>query len=79
MPKRGWTLTVEGQSHEVEVYWSRWTNSGQLVLDGGIVDAWGPSLFGPTKHFQIAGQPAILQPTFTGFDLFVGGKKIARR
>jgi len=79
MPKRKWTATVRERSHEVEVHWSRWTNSGQIVLDGDVVDAWGPSLFGPTKHFQIEGQPAILQPTFTGFDLFVGGKKVPKR
>jgi len=79
MPKRKWSALVGGRSHEVQVHWSRWTNSGHLAVDGNVVDAWGPSLFGPTKHFQIEGQPAILQSTLTGFDLFVGGKKVRRR
>jgi hypothetical protein len=79
MPKRTWTAVVGERSHEVEVDWSRWTNSGHLAVDGHVVDAWGPSLFGPTKHFEIESQPAILQPTFSGFDLFVGGKKVRRR
>ena len=76
MPKRKWTATVRERSHEVEVHWSRWTNSGQIVLDGDVVDAWGPSLFGPTKHFQIEGQPAsvleITPTTPTGAPSFHG-------
>jgi len=43
-----------------------------------IAQARGFSLNAPTVHFKVAGQAAILQPTFTGFDLYVGGKKAGK-
>lgn len=75
MPKRAWTVTVGGEAHDVEVHWARFTNAGRIEVDGDVVEAWGFSVFGPTVHFKVAGQAAILQPTMTGFDLYVGGKK----
>jgi len=79
MPQRAWTVTVGGEAHDVEVHWARFTNAGRIVVDGDVVEAWGFSIFGPTIHFQVAGEPAILQPTFSGFDLYVGGKKARKR
>jgi hypothetical protein len=75
MPRRAWTVTVGGEAHDVEVHWARLTNAGRIVVDGDVVEAWGFSVFGPTVHFKVAGQAAILQPTMSGFDLYVGGKK----
>lgn len=79
MPQRAWTVTVGGEAHYVEVHWTRFTNAGRIVVDGDVVEAWGFSVFGPTVHFQVAGQPAILQSTFSGFDLYVAGQKIRKR
>lgn len=78
MPKRTWAVTVGGEAHDVAVHWARLSNAGRIEVDGDVVEAWGFSLNGPTVHFEVAGQAAILQPTFTGFDLYVGGKKTRR-
>ena len=75
MPQRAWTVTVSGEAHDIEVHWARFSNAGRIVVDGDVVEAWGFSISGPTAHFQVAGQAAILQPTMSGFDLYVGGKK----
>jgi len=78
MPKRTWTVTVDLKAHDVAVHWARFSNAGRIEVDGDVVEAWGFSLNGPTVHFEVAGQAAILQPTLTGFDLYVGGKKARR-
>jgi hypothetical protein len=71
-------VTLGGETHDVQVHWARFTNAGRIEVDGDVVEAWGFSVFGPTVHFKVAGQPAILQPTMSGFDLYVGGKKAGK-
>jgi hypothetical protein len=76
MPKKVWKLTISDKPHKVEVSWSLWTTSGQLIVDGKVIDAWGPSLTGGgARHFKVAGKNAILQSTATSYDLFVDGQK----
>jgi len=77
MPKKVWNLTISGKLYKVEVSWSFWVASGQLIVDGKVIDAWGPSLTGGgARHFKVAEKNAILQSTATSYDLFVDGQKV---
>lgn len=80
MPKKNFTVIIEGKQHCVQVKTRRLIWSGELLVDGRVVNAWGARLLGPPPEirFEVAGKPAIV--TFTAglrpFNLYVDGKKI---
>jgi hypothetical protein len=82
---RKWTVEVEGKQYVVEARYGGvvTTGSGQLLVDGKVVDTWGGSLSGLPKErtFQIAGKKAILRRTGViqqNLELSVEGGKVIR-
>lgn len=77
MGKRIWNVVIAGQPHKIEVRWSSWTGSGELFVNGKVVDAWGPSLTGgDVRRFKLGDKDAILQSTSFSYALYVSGQKI---
>jgi len=79
MARKVWKPIIDGQAHTIEVKSSGLSGSGDLLVDGKVVDAWAPSwTSGGTRHFEIAGKPAILKATLFSYDLIIDGKKVKR-
>jgi len=79
MPRKFWKPIIDGQTHTIEVKASGWTGSGELLVNGKIVDAWSTSwVSGGTRYFEIAGKPAILKATLFSYDLIIDGKKVEK-
>jgi len=77
MARKVWKPVIDGQAHTIEVKASGWSGSGELLVDGKIVDAWAPSwTSGGTRHFEVAGKPAILKATLFSYDLIINGQKV---
>jgi len=77
MARKVWKPVIGGQAYTIEVKASGWSGSGELLVDGKIVDAWAPSwTSGGTRHFEVAGKPAILKATLFSHDLIINGQKV---
>ena len=77
MPRKIWKPIIDGKEHTIEVKASGWSGSGELLVDGKIVDAWSPSLTsGGTRRFEVAGKPVILKSTAFSYDLIIDGQKV---
>ena len=78
MARKVWKPVIEGKPHVIEVKWSMF-GSGELLVDDRITDAWSVSLTGGgTRHFEVAGKPAMLVSTAFSYDLIIDGQKIKR-
>jgi hypothetical protein len=65
MSRKVWKPTIDGKAYIIEVESSRLSGSGELLIDGRIVDAWDPSwTTGGARRFEVAGKPTI--PSWTG-------------
>jgi hypothetical protein len=79
MPRKVWKPIIDGQEHTIEVKASGLTGSGELFIDSKIIDAWSASLTsGGTRHFEIAGKPAVLKATTFSYDLIIDGEKVKK-
>ena len=79
MPRKVWELIIDGEEHTIEVKASGLSGSGELCVDGKIIDAWAASLTGGgTRHFEVAGKPAILNSTAFSYDLIIDGQKVKK-
>jgi hypothetical protein len=77
MPRRVWKPIIDGQAYTVEVKASGLSGSGELCVDGKIIDAWAASWTGGgTRHFEVADKPAILKSTAFSYDLIIDGQKV---
>lgn len=79
MAERRWSVTIENKFHDVVVKWSRWSNTGEVRVDGSIVKSWrsGPWLLKEVE-FTIKQNKAFLQSKgiiMENWDLYIGGKK----
>ena len=75
--KKIWNVVIAGQQHEVRVRWNSWVGSGEALVDGKVIDAWGPSWTGGgARRFQVAGEDTIVQSTASSYRLFVAGRKM---
>jgi len=79
MPRKIWKPIIDGQEHTIEAKASGLSGSGELYVDGKIVDAWGLSWTGGgTRHFEVAGKPAILKSTSFSWALIIDGQKVKK-
>jgi hypothetical protein len=77
MPRKVWKPIIDGQGHIIEVKASGLSGSGDLIVDDKVVDTWAPSwTSGGTRHFEVAGKPAILKATLFSYELIIDGKKV---
>ena len=63
---RKWIVEIEGKNYEVEARYGGFgytSGSGEALVNGNVVDAWGSSILGLPKErsFEIAGRKAILR------------------
>ena len=78
MPRKVWKPVIEGKPHVIEVKYGM-VGNGELLVDGRITDAWAASWSGGgTRHFEVAGKPAMLVSTTFSYDLIIDGQKIKR-
>jgi len=82
---RRWVVEIEGKEYEVEARYGTIvaSGSGELLVDGQVVDAWGSSVLGLPKErtVEIAGRKAILRRVGTlnqNLELFVLSAKVRR-
>lgn len=79
MAKKQWNINVADKLHIVEVEWSRWSNAGELKVDGNTVKVWGSGWWVPREaDFEVEGTKAFLKRKgmfAEDFDLYVGGRK----
>lgn len=82
---RRWVVEIEGKEYEVEAGYGTivTSGSGELLVDGQVVDAWGSSVLGLPKErtVEIAGRKAILRRVGTlnqNLELFVPSAKVRR-
>jgi len=81
---RKWSVEIEGKQHIIEAHYGFifTTGSGELSVDGQIIDAWGSSLLGLPKErgpFEVEGKKVFLRRRGVinqNMDLFVNGKLI---
>ena len=81
MPTQRWNVDVDGQEHVVETQHSRWTNAGEVKVDGRVVDAWGFTMNLTQKRFSIGSKAAMIRwagVVSARCDLFVDGWEIPR-
>ena len=79
MPRKVWKPVIDGQTHTIEVKASGLSGSGELFVDGKIIDAWAASWTGGgTRHFEVAGKSAILKSTAFSYDLIIDGQKVKK-
>jgi len=79
MSRKVWKPIIDGQTHTIEVNASGWSGSGELLVDGKIIDAWAASWTGGgTRHFEVAGKSAILKSTAFSYDLIIDGQKVKK-
>jgi len=78
MPKKSYSVEVDGESIPVIVSWSWVDSSGEIQVGGRVVDAWGLDWNLQQREFLVGGKTAIarwkgLIPPFIKFDLIVDG------
>ena len=79
MPRKVWKPIIDGKEHVIEVKASGLTGSGELCVDGKIIDSWAVSwTSGGTRHFEVASKPAILKSTAFSYDLIIDGQKVKK-
>lgn len=77
--KKVWKPIINDKAHTVEVKANGLSGSGELLVNGKIVDAWGPSwASGGARQFEVEGKPAILKSTLFSYDLIIDGQKVKR-
>lgn len=76
MPRKVWKPIIDGKQYTIEVRASGLTGSGELLVDDRIIDTWAASWTGGgTRHFEVAGKPAMLKATAFSYDLIIDGQK----
>ena len=82
---RRWTVEIEGKEYRVEIKYGTimTSGSGEALVDGQLVDAWGSSFLGlpRERNFEIAGRKAILRRVGNlnqNLELFVLNEKVHR-
>jgi len=79
MSRKVWKPTVDGKEYTIEVKASSLLGSGELCVDGRIVDTWAASWTGGgTRHFEVGGKPGILKSTAFSYELIIDGQKVKR-
>ena len=81
---RKWSVEIDGKRHIIEARYGFMVTSGtgELLVDGEIIDAWGSSLLGLPKErgpFVVEGKKVFLRRRGVinhNMDLFVNGKLI---
>jgi hypothetical protein len=77
MARKVWKPVINGKAHTIEVKLSAWSGSGELLVDGKIIDSWAGSWSGSgTRHFQVAGKSATLKATAFSYNLLIEGQKV---
>jgi len=80
MAQRTFNVAVCGRDVLVEVRWSRWSNAGEIRVDGKLVKAWSSGMWVPRAvDFKIGGEEATLVRRglmVENWSLVVGGKKL---
>lgn len=75
--KKIWKPIIDDKEHTVEVKVSILSGSGELLVNGKIVDTWSPSwIGGGARQFEVAGKLAILKSTVFSYDLIIDGQKM---
>jgi hypothetical protein len=76
MSRKVWETTIDDKAYIIEVESSMLSGSGELLINGRIVDAWGPSLTSDSaRRVEVTGKPAITSWTGGGTKHFeVAGK-----
>lgn len=82
---RKWTVEIESTKYLVEAKYGKLvtSGSGEILIDGKVVDAWGSSFLGLPKErsFEIGGKKAILRRRGVinqNLELFVSEAKVIR-
>ena len=80
MARRTFNVAVAGQDTLVEVDWSRWSNAGEIRVNGKAVKGWGSGMWVPREvEFEIGDQKAVLVRKgllWENWSLIIGGKKL---
>ena len=79
MPSNHWKVTTTGEPHTIDATWHRWGSSGQILVDGEVIDSWGIALSLKDRQFTVGGKDAILR--WSGFsfgkcELYIAGEKV---
>ncbi len=63
MAGKVWRINIDGQQHIIEVNTGSFTGSGNVTMDGKVVNKWGASLSGlPAVKFEVQGnEPKLKQ------------------
>ena len=82
---RKWTVEIEGKKYMVEAKYGKLitSGSGEVLVDGKVVDAWGSSFWGLPKErtFELGGKKAVLRRrgiANQNLELFVSGERVTR-
>jgi len=79
MAEKRWSVKIGNKSYDVVVEWSRWSNAGEVRVDGSVVKAWGSGSWVPREvEFAIEQEKAFLRRKgllVENWDLYVGGKR----
>jgi hypothetical protein len=81
MPTHSWTISIESEERRISVKTSRWSGSGEIIVDGKIVDAWGSTIWLGERLFSVGGKDArLIWPGLISFrsELIVDGVRIKR-
>ena len=81
---RKWLVEINGKRYIIEARYGFMviSGSGELLVDGQVIDAWGSSLLGLPKErgpFEVEGKKVFLRRRGVinqNMDLFVNGKLI---
>jgi hypothetical protein len=79
MARKVFHIVVAGQDTLIEVKWSRWSNAGEIRVDGKTVKAWGSGMWVPREvEFEVRGEKAMLLRKglfWENWSLVIGGRK----
>lgn len=84
MAEKQWTLHANGERHQVTIRWNRWTEAGEIIVDGEVADTWGYGSNRNGRQFSVAGREAtvywhgIVEP-FTKCTLYLEGDRVRER
>ncbi len=81
-----WIINSEGKQRVVEAKYGKFitSGSGEVIVDGKVVNAWGSSVWGSLPKevlFEIEGRPALLRRrgiVNQNFDLLFDGEFITK-
>jgi len=61
MARKTFNVVVAGQDTLIEVNWSRWSNAGEIRVNGRPVQAWGSGGWVPRQMgFEVGAEKAVL-------------------